>query len=164
MAAMPDDIHVTEFALPGILQEIARFSTPEVAIAMAREWGGRRVYVPRTLSAGHRLARIIGRKAALLLCAHYGGEQIDIPGARTYLRWYDARRLKAAGKSHPEISKAIGIGLRQVQILLKGFEPGDPLTVEAQNATPPACAVCGHKLRAPTPKAADPRQFSLPLR
>ena len=159
---MPDDIRVTEFALPGILQEIARFSTPEVAIAMAREWGGRRLYVPRTLSAGHRLGSIIGRKAALLLCAHYGGEQIDIPGARTYLRWYDARRLKAAGKSQPEISKAIGIGIRQVQILLKGFEPGDPLTIEAKSIAAPACAVCGHKPKPTSPKAGDPRQFVLP--
>jgi len=160
---MPDDLpRVTEHALPGILQEIARFSTPEVAIAMARECGGRRLYVPRTLSHNHPLAAIIGRKAALLLIAHYGGEQIVIPAARTYLRWFDARRLRIAGKSRAEISRAIGVTMRQVEILLEGFEAPGATAPAAESAEVPICPICGHKPKPPTPKPADPRQFVLP--
>jgi len=157
---MPEP-RITEFALPGILQEIARLSTPEIAIVVAREWGGRRLYVPRTLGTSHPLAQKVGRRAALLICAHLGGEQIEIPAARTYLRWYDARRLKAEGRSYAEISRAIGVSTRQVAILLRGFESGDALVPADTPHQAEICPLCQHKVRPPQTRRGDPRQLDL---
>jgi hypothetical protein len=156
---MPDDIRISEFALPGILQEIARFSTPEVAIALARKWGGRRLYVPQSLGALHPLAKAVGRKAALLICAHFGGEQIAVPAARTYLRWHDARRLKALGHTTAEISRAIGVSERQTFKLLLGFEPcGAPASPVASSHAE-ICPVCNRGLRHRKSRRGDDKQL-----
>jgi hypothetical protein len=64
---MPDGAPtITRYALPPTLAEIARITSVEVAIAIARKWGGRRLYLPATLPHLYD---------------------------RTYLRRYDARQF-----------------------------------------------------------------------
>lgn len=155
---------IRRYLLPQTLQEIAEIATPEIAVAIARQWGGKKLYFPRTLASTHPLAKLIGRKAALVLCHHFATLEIEIPAARTYLRWHEARRLKAEGKSHAEIAEALKIGTRWVGKLLQGFdEGGEAAAAFAEPAHSQVCPLCSHKRRAPAPRTPDPRQLVLPL-
>lgn len=126
---------ITPYALPGVLAEIAHVAGVETAIAIAREFGGRRLYLPRTPASDHRLCKLIGEPPAKLICAHLtsgtAGDYFAVPSARAFLHWYDARRLRAQGKSHPEISRAIGVSTKQVALLLRGFDT--PPSASAQS-------------------------------
>jgi Mor family transcriptional regulator len=158
---MPD--RITEYALPGILQQIARLCTPDIAVAIARKWGGRRLYVPETIRVSHDLSDAIGRRAALLICSNYGGEQILIPSCRAYLRWYDARRMRASGKSIAEISRAIGVSTRRVFKLLEGFHSDDLQVEGCSPAHAEICPICQHKLRVKRKIRADTRQLEMSI-
>jgi hypothetical protein len=155
------ETRITEYSLPGVLGEIARATTIDVAVAIARQHGGRRLYVPREAKRDHPLCRLVGAKAAMVICHRWGGERYDIPSAKPFLHWYDARRLRAEGHTYAMISREIGVGMQHVRQLLDGFE-APAATMRATDATPHFCAVCGHRHRA---KAAhgtpDPRQGSL---
>jgi hypothetical protein len=151
-------------ALPGVLQEIARLTSIEVAIAIARWRGGRRLYIP--LEAGlkhdHDLVKAIGRSPALRIVRHFGKGEIAVPNAKPYLNWLDARRLRREGLSVAQISVKLNLGQRRVQALVAGVEP---LAGSADVKGAGRCVVCGHKHRSgsahPSP---DPRQFTLPLK
>ncbi|HVJ53473.1 MAG TPA: hypothetical protein VM689_13480 [Aliidongia sp.] len=109
--------------LPELLQEIARLTTVSIAVSIAREWGGGRLYFPRKMAADHRLARRIGLKAATRLCRELGGEKFEIPAARHYLRWLDARALRVLRLSHQEIAELLKVNRKRVAELLEGFDP-----------------------------------------
>lgn len=49
------------------------------AMAICKEYGGRRLYMPRKHTAGHHLASLIGLKNLEKLSAHYCGQRIKIP-------------------------------------------------------------------------------------
>lgn len=154
---------IAEHQLPGFLGEIARLAGVEVAVAIARGHGGRRLYLPEKVKPAHPLVRLVGSKAARLICHHFGGESRDIPAARTYLRWYDVRRLRDQAFTVAEISRRLGIGRRQVSELLKGYEPAAGVEPEAAPARE-VCPACGR--RCGTRHAAPPRdtrQLTLPL-
>lgn len=68
-------------------------------MALCRERGGRRIYIPKVASADRALARIIGAENAAKVSAAYGGEYMDVPIGRTGL----VRELCLAGKSPSEV-------------------------------------------------------------
>lgn len=111
--------------LPGILAEIARLTTPDIAIAVARKHGGRRLYIPARVPDQHPLSDLVGRSAAVLIAQHFGGERHDVPAARTILRWYDAHRLRADGKTHAQISELLSLTQMYVSRLLAGAPIGE---------------------------------------
>jgi hypothetical protein len=156
---------VTAYALPGVLAEMARIAGTDIAIAIAREYGGRRLYLPRAPKRDHPLCKLIGTRPARLICEKLTsaakGDYFQIPSARTYLHWYDARRLRTEGKSHTQISRAIGISTKQVALLLKGFE-APPATAAAAPEEPKMCPVCHRRHRLQVPhQAGDARQLRL---
>lgn len=118
-----DQPQITEHALPGVLQTIAGIVGTEEAVKIARDLGGRRFYIPRDLTADHPLSKLIGHPAALTVCGELGGDRYAIPSARPFLRWYDARRLRIAGMSHAQISKALDITQDHVRDLVKDIKP-----------------------------------------
>ncbi len=130
------------FLLPPFLQELAELIGVAAAIAVARKWGGRRLYCPQTLSRDHELVKLIGRQRAELLCQRYTREHLDIPSARAYLRWYDARRYKAQGRSNSWIARELRINVTHVRTLLKGFTP-DGVEEGAEPALEERCPACG---------------------
>lgn len=115
---------ITPDMLPGILAEIAAITTSDVAIALARAYGGRRLYIPEQVPERHSLINLVGRPAALVIASSLGGERHDIPAARTILRWADAHRLRAAGNTHAEISAKLNITQAHVSKLLAGAPRG----------------------------------------
>lgn len=125
---------ITAEQLPGLLADIARITTPEIAIAVARQHGGRRLYIPRTPPIDHPLCDLVGRQAALLIAEHLGGDRYEVPAARTILRWADAHRFRAQGMSHAQISQALGITRDHVAQLLAGAPIGEIQAAKAMKA------------------------------
>lgn len=75
--------------------------------------GGQRVYVPRTASADHPIARAIGLRGMEVLCAAYAGEVLYLPNGReknTARR--RARKLLTEGKSLRQVADACDITIR----------------------------------------------------
>lgn len=158
---MTGEPNITPYALPGILAEIAEATCVEIAVALARKHGGQRLYLPREPKRDHHLCRLLGVQAARIICARWGSERHEIPSAKPYLHWYDARRLRGSGLSHGQIARAIGIGHQRVRELLAGFEETPADAEELMVETASECPVCGHRHRARGPHRPDPRQMSL---
>jgi hypothetical protein len=150
-------------ALPGILSDIARYTSMDIAIKVARKWGGHRLHVPRKDFKNlptHPLTREVGIKAARIICHHFGGDRYKVPNARTILRWHDARALRLRGFSTREIADKLVIGEPRVRALLKGLPV--PASVNKAERIDPSCPICGHKKHAGAhrnPKP-DPRQLA----
>jgi hypothetical protein len=56
---------------------------PAGTLALIREWGGTRVFIPNTMTIRHRLARLLGYDVATQLAAQLGGSTLAIPGKIT---------------------------------------------------------------------------------
>jgi len=70
--------------LPGVLGDIARVAGEEAALAIARKFGGTRVYFPAEPAADHWLSKLVGHETALAIGDHLtggfvGGARIDLP-------------------------------------------------------------------------------------
>ncbi|MFN3676800.1 MAG: helix-turn-helix domain-containing protein [Sphingomonas pseudosanguinis] len=67
--------------LPGeeAMRELAGVVGDEAATALARQFGGTSVYVPRAIGDHHPLCVMLGRQAADRLAAWTGGQSIAIP-------------------------------------------------------------------------------------
>jgi hypothetical protein len=150
----------TEWALPGVLAEIARLTSVEVAIAFARKWGGRELYIPERPRPDHALAQTLGRSAALIFCERYKRENLRIPSARSYPRWYDARRMKRSGKSASYIASKLGINIRRVIQLTHGVAADVAPVRPTDNPHPSRCENCGRPFH-PRRMTDDHRQFDL---
>ncbi len=57
--------------LPPVLREIAEVAGLEAALALARQYGGLEVAIPRRASYDHWLARCVGAKPAAQICDHF---------------------------------------------------------------------------------------------
>ncbi len=123
MPAAATRLDCTPGMLPGVVQDVARLTSPLLAIRFARRFGNAKLYVPRRIGAAHPLARCLGPRGAQALCAAMGGETHVVPRATPFLRWLDARALCVLGLSRSEIAVRLGIGPRHVRKLLDGFSP-----------------------------------------
>jgi hypothetical protein len=149
--------------LPGVLGDIARLTAVEVAVAVAKTWGGTRLYLPHEPRPDHALAKLVGVRVARLICRQLGGRRHDIPSAKPALRWAEARRLrKEENLSHAEIALRLGITMGHARSLVDGVA----FAAHGQHrqvVVSPRCPICGKRRHQPQPTAADPRQLSLPL-
>ena len=104
-------------ALPGVLADIERLAGRKRAEALARMYGGRRIYVPRASRlrsdeyADHPLRLALGKTAAIAVAAVMAGTTIEIPKARRAL----AISLRASGWSAPDIACELGVTGRAVR-------------------------------------------------
>jgi hypothetical protein len=62
-----------------IFDQIAGVIGSEAAHALCARFGGTELYVPKTMTAGHRIARAIGFESATILSKHFTGEELVIP-------------------------------------------------------------------------------------
>lgn len=113
----------SQASMPDMLARILRITSPAIAVRFARTFGGRPLYIPRTLAESHPIARCVGRRAATRICRELGGGDWTVPAAVPSLHWLDARALKLLGVSNTEIAARLGISDRHVRHLLRGFEP-----------------------------------------
>lgn len=105
-------------ALPETLAEMARVTTPAVAMKIAERFGGTRIYLPRQPEAESDLARLIGLPAARALGKHYGGELVEVPRASAVcraLRNNKIRQRRRSGTSVKELARDGAMTERQVR-------------------------------------------------
>lgn len=109
-------------ALPGILAEFATLAGQGAALALARDAGGTRIYVPVRAHDGHWLVMTLGRAAADALCTRFGGGSIEVPladtGSYKALQRTVARRiheLDEAKASERTIARRVGVTDRTVR-------------------------------------------------
>ena len=88
---------------------------------LAKRRGGRRLYVPRSVRAGHWLAESLGPEVAERLAFRYGGCRIDIPtlGLSRTNRNEEIRRCRVAGASLADVADRFGLSERQVRRILR---------------------------------------------
>lgn len=61
-------------------------------VRLAQRWGGRALWIPEIISAGHPITVAVGTEAAARLASTYGGTEIDVPAEANALR--EARNLE----------------------------------------------------------------------
>lgn len=106
--------------LPALLRDLADVVGLTVALRLAGEKGGTRVYVPASASPDHPLAAIVGIEGLRFLADRYGGTLVEVPlgphanfGLR--FRRERIRALLVAGGSEAQIARAVGCHVRTVR-------------------------------------------------
>lgn len=104
--------------LPGILADIAAVTDEATALKMAREFGGRRIKLPRRPGPNSAISKLVGAAAAAVIVGEIGYGDIYIPcgterggAGRREL----AARLLDQGLSHPEVAKRVDVSQRTVE-------------------------------------------------
>ena len=95
--------------------ELAAIVGEDAMVALADEFGGRRLYVPVRVKETHRIVRTIGIEAAQRLCDRCQYTVIRIPLARD-LR---AAHYRAKGWSNAKIAKHLGLSENGVAGIFK---------------------------------------------
>jgi hypothetical protein len=101
-----------------VLDEIAEAIGVSATIALARNFGGRRIYVPRELGGAHPIVSAIGADAARLLADHFHGTELQLPirlRREAIIRALDARDPRP---SNAEIANLAGVTERTVYNVL----------------------------------------------
>ncbi|NBC32736.1 MAG: hypothetical protein GVY13_08680 [Alphaproteobacteria bacterium] len=129
--------------LPPVLQQIAEIAGPDAAVRVARELGGRRIYVAPRPGPRNPLTRLLGGPVATAISERLGAGDLEVPSARPLLNWYAARRLRRAGWTTRMIAQRLNLTERRIRQLVAGIEPGvrPEATMEPEMS---ACPVCGH--------------------
>lgn len=109
---------------PAGLVELAEAVGPEAALILQRDWGGIRLYVPRSLDGRHPIALAIGMEAACKLCQWRPGEQLLLPSL--YAQRSRKAMIAAAKGSHAHIARALGVTERHVRGVKAGARDADP--------------------------------------
>lgn len=104
--------------LPALLRDIADAFGDEVALALARQWGGQYLRLPAEAEADHPIARALGVPVLrFLIDRHDRLERIVIPkGPRedARLRRRMIAEMTARGATVNEIAAATGLHVRSV--------------------------------------------------
>lgn len=105
--------------LTGILAELAEAADDAAALKFARAFGGLEdFYVPQRLRPGHVLTVELGRDAAQAVVTLWGGSHIEVPMGPEADAGRKRRQIAAmiaAGKSNPQIARAVGCHMRTVR-------------------------------------------------
>jgi len=64
---------------PPVLQMLVEIIGREPALLLAENYGGVSEYIPRTATADHKIAKLIGMQGMQELCSLYGGSELTIP-------------------------------------------------------------------------------------
>lgn len=62
-----------------LFHQIAELIGVEVAAALSRRFGGRRLHIPKDPAPNHEIAVVIGPVNAKFVGQRFGGERVDIP-------------------------------------------------------------------------------------
>lgn len=107
-------------ALPDLLADLVDLVGAPAAAALARDFGGVRLYLPSQarLRADHPLVRSVGAEAARRIVDRFGGGPLEVPlgpHARTAALARAIRQRLLAGQSEAQIARACGVHIRTVR-------------------------------------------------
>lgn len=101
-----------------VLDDVAEVIGIDAATALARRFGGQRIYVPRDMGEHHPIAVAVGLDAARLLAEFYQTTELFIPiRARHVSLVHELARLDPP-PTRAQIADRVGITERQVYRLL----------------------------------------------
>lgn len=108
--------------LPTGIRDLLAVIGADALIAVARHYGGVRLYVPKHLDDDHPIAEALGVDAARELRAHYGGETIDVPLLSGFGRALRHAAIRAAWQtdSARAIARRFGTTERHVYRIVNG--------------------------------------------
>ena len=133
---------MSSYDLSPTAQILARICGLQGALSLAREYGGRQVYIPTpaTLHAQHKIVAVLGMDTAQALCAELAGTRLNIPLCLGPLRAARDRQIwdaYTAGESCFSIARRHGLNSRSVwRIVQRLRECGGP-PGPAMSASPP---------------------------
>jgi len=117
--------------LPETVRLIAEVTGREDALFLAGHvirWGGRShygrsscIYIPRSLTADHRLVRLLGLENARRLAAALGGEILSVaPCKGVFQRFRDneVRRLAVDGMKVSVLATMVGVSERHIRSII----------------------------------------------
>jgi hypothetical protein len=93
------------------LNEVAEHVGKDAAAALAKAFGGTRIFVPKAPVDGHKIARTIGLEAMGTLCRVYGPANLEIPICAVANRW-DA--ILSTPGSAAKVARKVGCHIRTV--------------------------------------------------
>ena len=113
---MTDDVYID--SLPGVLAEIARLTNIGVAVILAHEFGGTRIYIPKRPTPDSPITHALGLDAATVIGHQFGGDNVLIPlgPAATHARKHKLIQdlLKRGDISKQEIARRAECHVRTV--------------------------------------------------
>ncbi len=98
---MTTDLHTEINArhLPRVLRDIVKLIGLPATMKIVQHYGGVRLWVPKTMTEEHELARLLGFAPAEKLARAYGGdEHFDVPLALKALRAVRDGRIRAEAR------------------------------------------------------------------
>jgi DNA-binding NarL/FixJ family response regulator len=104
--------------LPEVLRTVAEEISLPVALRLAAELGGTRIWVPERPRPDSALAQAMGQETAERICAVLGPGKITIPLGPNATHAHRAQRiveLLEEGLSHNEVARAVGVHVRTVE-------------------------------------------------
>lgn len=108
-----------------LIGDITRVIGIQATLHLARDFGGRRVYIPAKVSSRDQIARSIGVGAAARLARLYGGDRVMIPAhPDRALRRAQIIALRRRRLSVSRIARMLGCTERYVYKVLSGKKQG----------------------------------------
>lgn len=121
-ASAPEGYELSRTSLIG---DITRVIGIQATSHLARDFGGRRVYIPAKVSSRDQIARSIGVGAAARLSRLYGGDRVMIPAhPDRALRRAQIIALRKRRLSVSRIARTLGCTERYVYKVLSGKKQG----------------------------------------
>ena len=100
-----------------IICDVQRVAGDQGAQRLIRRFGGKKIYIPKSMKPNHPIALAIGEAAARWLAAEYGGSYYEVPTGR--VRNSAKLRIVVAQGSNAEVAEACGVSVRWVRIVRK---------------------------------------------
>ncbi|HEY9212079.1 MAG TPA: hypothetical protein VIQ29_04400 [Ancylobacter sp.] len=120
----PSPAAITLEDLPRSLREVAEYCGIDVALALVKEFGGGRIWIPGAWTSGNILNRL-GEDAAHSLISAFANSSMDIP--RSHLTPLGRRRvilqLHAEDMLQRDIARQLGCTQRVVSAMLNATGP-----------------------------------------
>lgn len=113
--------------LPGLLDLIADEIAVGVAVSLAKEFGGREIYIPKSVKEGGELSKLLGHENAQKLAKLLGSGQLKVPagnfGGEAGRRQQIAMRLDQ-GLTQDQVAKDLDVSLRTVERVARKMRGG----------------------------------------
>ncbi len=99
----------------------------EALAKLSARFGGRRIYVPASITSGHELVLVVGLEAAKVLATHFAGVTLSVPMPQHAA---DRRRqvieMNAEGFTRAAIAEKVGLTERRVYQILDEDDDSAP--------------------------------------
>ncbi|HAT50553.1 MAG: hypothetical protein HQL07_17895 [Nitrospirae bacterium] len=108
---------------PESLKEIRDVIGLDSTLKLVTSCGGTRVFIPKHISAQHRLANLLGMKAARRLSRYFGGESVTVVRGAPALRALRNKEIIAQydqGVRVADLARAFALTERRIYSILSG--------------------------------------------